>query len=267
MIRILSAFVLLMVASVAAAQAIPNQSDGVRRTGDFVWFDLVTDDPFAAKKFYAHMFGWEFSRGDEYSIIRSDGDLLGAIAYDSALDRKQDDALWIGSISVPDVDAAVVAVESAGGKVLVAPENLEGRGRSAVIEDPQGGIVALLHTSQGDPVYKRVISGDWLWVHLWTPDEDASTQFYTNALGYGRRGNLLQYFSAARATMVETGWKDVPANWLPMVLVPDIKEAVVRVRQLGGIVYLDPSPEMGDGRLALVADPTGGAFLMQEGEE
>jgi len=265
--RQIIAMLSLAAISAANAQAIPGQSDGIHREGDFVWFDLVTDDTRAAKTFYAHMFGWEFSRGDEYSIIRSAGEYIGSIAYDAELADEKQDALWIGSISVPDVDAAVAAARSAGGTILVAPEMLDGRGRSAVIEDPQGGVVALLRTTQGDPVYEQVISGDWLWVHLWTPDVDASAEFYEKALGYGRHGNLLQYFSASRATLVETDWQDIPAHWLPMVLVPDIGEAVGRVRQLGGIVHLEPSPGMGDGRMALVADPTGGAFLMQEGEE
>lgn len=256
---------LLLASPLAIAQSLPAQSDGVRREGDFVWFDLVTDDTRAAKTFYARMFGWDFSRGEEYSVIRSDGEYIGSIAYDAELDDSAADALWIASLSVPDVDAVVQSVTASGGKVLVAPEDLEGRGRSAVIEDPQGGVLALLRTSGGDPVYEKVISGDWLWVHLWTPDADASAAFYEKALGYGRRGNLLQYHSASRATLVEFDWDDVPAHWLPMVLVPDIAEATARVRQLRGAVHVEPSAEFGDGKLALVADPTGGAFLMQQG--
>lgn len=261
------ALFVLLLATTLHAQAIPGQREGNYREGDFVWFDLVTDDTRTAKTFYARLFGWEFSKGDDYSIIRSDGEYLGSIAYGAELDDAQQDARWIGSISVPDVDATAAAARSAGGKVLVEPEELPGRGRSAVVEDPQGGIVALLRSSKGDPAPEKVISGDWLWIHLWTPDADASARFYETALGFGRRGNLLQYNSASRATLVEFDWKDVTAMWLPMVLVPDIGEAVTRVKRLKGHVHIEPSSDFGGGTLALVADPTGAAFLMQEGAE
>lgn len=265
--RLLLFAVLFATAGDVAAQAIPDQSDGIRRTGDFVWYDLVTDDPTAAKRFYARMFGWEFSKGDDYSVIRSDGEYLGAIAYDPELDAQSADARWISSMSVEDVDKVVAAVRASGGTVIVEPENLKGRGRSAVVQDPQGAIFAVLRTTKGDPVPSKIITGDLLWNQLWTPDADASGDFYEKALGFGRRADFLQYYGATKALLVEFDWKDVDAHWLPLVLVPNIREAMGRVEALKGTIHVRPTRDFGDGKLALVADPTGGAFLMQEWED
>ncbi len=261
--QLIGGFVLVF-SAMAGAQEIPGQSEGVWREGDFVWFDLVTDDANAAKTFYARMFGWEFSRGDDYSVIRSDGEYLGSIAYDGELDPAVQDARWISSISVPDVDSAVASVTAGGGSVLVAAEDLKGRGRFAVVSDPQGAIFAVLKTTAGDPLPSRIITGDLLWMQLWTPDADASGAFYEKALGYGRRADFLQYFEANKALLVEFSWEDVEAHWLPVVLVPDVKEATARVRTLGGLVHLDVASNFAAGKMSLVADPTGGAFLMQE---
>ena len=48
--------------------------------GKFVWRDLMTDDPAAAKPFYAGLFGWEFvetqSLGRPYTRVRSGGQFI-----------------------------------------------------------------------------------------------------------------------------------------------------------------------------------------------
>lgn len=255
---------LLLAGTIAVAQEIPGQSSGSYRSGDFVWYDLVTDDPVAAKRFYARMFGWSFSRDrNGYSIIRSDGEYLGGIFANEELDPSANDARWIPSVSVTDVDTAAAKASALGGTVLVEPENMQGRGRTAVIEDPQGAIVALLRSEQGDPAEQTVVSGDWLYLQHWTPDVDASAAFYNQLLDYTRRGNLLRHGASNRALLVEIDLENTGANWVPMVLVPDIGEGVSRVRALGGFVHIEPDEQFGDGRMALVADPTGGAFLLQ----
>ena len=45
---------------------------------------------------------------------------------------------WLGYIDVDDVDAAVAAIEQAGGKVLMQPFDIPGVGRIAMVADPQG---------------------------------------------------------------------------------------------------------------------------------
>ena len=78
--------------------------------GKFVWHDLITNDPAAAKRFYGGLFGWTFKAvpgTDRYTVIRNHGEMVGGVAL---TDRKIDGkpiSQWVSLISVPDVDEAV----------------------------------------------------------------------------------------------------------------------------------------------------------------
>ena len=58
--------------------------------------------------------------------------------------------------------------------------------------------------------------------------------------------------------------KNVPPNWLPYVFVTDPAGLASRVAGLGGRVLLAPAPEVRNGSLAVVADPTGAVIALQK---
>src|SRR5262249_30140122 len=97
-------------------------------------------------------------------------------------------AYWVPLMSVPDVDKAWDQVRDAGGKSLKEPFNLSGRGRIAVVTDPQGAAFAVVRTSQGDPPdlkdHKEVAANDWLWNEVWADDPDKAAAFYQALAGY-----------------------------------------------------------------------------------
>ncbi len=119
-----------------------------------MWHDLVTDDLAAARSFYGELFGWTFTDatrlGRPYVIARHQGrPVAGLVAVDAI--AGQEVSQWIGYQSVASVDAAVAAVEKAGGRTLVAPVDVESAGRAAVVSDPQGAPFGVLRLSGGDP--------------------------------------------------------------------------------------------------------------------
>jgi uncharacterized protein len=69
----------------------------------FVWHELMTRDPGASEQFY---------RGPE--------------------------GHWISYIGTDDVDAAARTAQRLGGQVLLAPTDVPGVGRAAVLRDPDG---------------------------------------------------------------------------------------------------------------------------------
>ena len=69
------------------------------------------------------------------------------------------------------------------------------------------------------------------------------------------------------AGLVEIENKQVDPIWAPYLGVADLKAIVAQAKALGGRILLEPSPELGEGRVALLADPTGGAFFVYELEE
>src|SRR3954447_20486478 len=136
----------LWVAALAAATlAIAATSGAATKVapGTFVWHDLVTDDPAAAKKFYGEMFGWTFEPGKgvepDYTIIRHGGVPIGGIVAPNQPTSPQ----WLSYVGVPDVDRPVEAVKQAGGQVFRGPLNARNDLRVAAVADAQGAPIGL----------------------------------------------------------------------------------------------------------------------------
>jgi len=55
--------------------------------------------------------------------------------------------------------------------------------------------------------------------------------------------------------------------WLLFVRVKNIGESLGLTKQLGGKLLLEPRPELFDGRVAVIADPTGAAIGILEWDE
>ena len=78
----------LIVAACASASIslppITSKPSGLERFGVFVWHDLLTTDPDAAKRFYGGLFGWTFTdfdvgRDGSYTVIYNGETPIGGI--------------------------------------------------------------------------------------------------------------------------------------------------------------------------------------------
>ena len=148
----------------------------------------MTNDVRAAEVFYGQLFGWEFedvpAHPGQFVLIRLDGIAIGGLVFSERKQLDSTESRWIGSVSVTDVDAAVQLVRDQGGEVLGGPTNIPLRGRVAVIADPQGAILALMRTEDGDPADRDPEVNDWLWQELWTTDDSSALEFYRDLMGY-----------------------------------------------------------------------------------
>lgn len=123
---------------------------GPPEPGRMWWHELGTTDHQAAWDFYAALFGWErsssFDMGDGamYEMFSIDGREVGAM-YDKTAEMPGPPG-WLYYVHVPDLDASLEAVGSAGGKVLAGPMEVPGGDRIAVCTDPAGAVFAL-HSS------------------------------------------------------------------------------------------------------------------------
>ena len=79
---------------------------GTYRPGSFVWHDLLTPDVDAARTFYGALFGWTFAQHGRYVEIRNGGRKIGGIVQVEPGDGARTPAIWLPSLSVPDVDEA-----------------------------------------------------------------------------------------------------------------------------------------------------------------
>ena len=109
------------------------------------YIEINVADLAAAKGFYSQAFGWSFNDyGHEYAGIKSpDGDAeVGGLAVGP--DAGPGGVLVL--LYSEDLDASVVAVESAGGTVVESPYDYPG-GRRFFFADPSGNKLGVYQPS------------------------------------------------------------------------------------------------------------------------
>jgi predicted enzyme related to lactoylglutathione lyase len=115
--------------------------------GMFSWFELLTTDVEAAKKFYVALFGWKTKEmnmpGMDYTVISAGGEeVAGMMTLPPPAAGIPPH--WGIYVTVDNVDATVKQAGELGGKTLVAPMDIPEVGRFAVIQDPQGAVVSVI---------------------------------------------------------------------------------------------------------------------------
>ena len=117
--------------------------------GSFGWNELQTRDTATAERFYTELIGWaaSTSEGDmPYTEFKLDGESVAAMMAMPAPVPAEVPANWLTYFNVEDCDAAVAAIESAGGSSL-APAMEVPVGRFAPVADPQGAVFAVIALS------------------------------------------------------------------------------------------------------------------------
>jgi len=275
---VLAALLVLALAGCAGRGSVPpiTASDAAAPAyGKFVFYELLTEDRAAIERFYGELFGWSFSdtQMKNYRIILHDGRAIGGVVDVSGHNPDSNESQWLSVLSVPDVDAAVDATRAAGGEIFVGAKNITGRGRMAVVGDPQGAPLAFLRAEGGDPPDDEADYGEWLWTELWTSDVRVSAEYYEKLVGFEiDEKTILEdteytYFSrdgVARAGVIPNPYEQVHTNWLPYVRVKDPAALAGRVEELGGKVVLAPADEIRNGSVAIVADPSGAVLALQQ---
>lgn len=248
----------------------PISESGSHSPGKIVWRDLLTSDVDKAGRFYEQLLGWKMEPlSDGYHLIRFEGRLIGGIARK---DDAETTAQWIPFMSVADVDRAIGTVEASGSKVYLAPINLPRRGRLALVADPQGAAFGVMNSEGGDPAEHEAPIGDWLWNEIWLEDPDAVLPFYREIAGLtpetrdfdGNSYRFLQSDGVPRAGLVKKPDPNVRDTWVNYVRVADPSAIAERAKALGGTVLMAPRPDVHRGTVAIIADPTGGALLVQK---
>jgi predicted enzyme related to lactoylglutathione lyase len=116
------------------------------------------------------------------------------------------------------------------------------------------------------------------WVDTWQPDLEAALAFYTDLFGWDTEetsppGADRRYFMCTLRGRRVTGIGSPPPIsghtpvWGTYVWVDDVEDTVAKAKEAGGELALEPFDALDGGRLALLADPTGGVIAVwQVGE-
>ena len=121
--------------------------------GAFHWNELMTRDAAKAKDFYGKALGWTFedmpTPDGTYTIIRSNGEMVGGMMDIAGPRFEGVPTHWMGYIAVDDIDERAKALKEAGGTVLRDPWDVETIGRIAIVADPEGNAQGWMTPADG----------------------------------------------------------------------------------------------------------------------
>lgn len=247
--------------------------------GQFVWYELVTTDVEAAKRFYSQVVGWgtqPYDNDPSYTMWTSGGTALGGLMLLPQEARRMGaPPSWMGYISTPDVDATVRQATSLGGKILTGPRDIPDIGRFAVIQDPQGAAFAAYRSSGWSPTHMGDKVGEFSWHELATKDYRAAFEFYRALFGWettgshdmGSMGIYHMFGRAGRSLggMFNKMLPDTPGppSWTYYVAVDSADRVAAGATAAGGKVLHGPVDVPGGDRIAQCMDPQGTVFAVR----
>ncbi len=249
--------------------------------GRFVWYELMTSDPEAARSFYTQLTGWTTKAGEvgdqPYTEwLNGDRSIGGLMRLPDEAKQQGAPPHWLAYVAVPSVDDTSSQAEALGAKTLVGPMDIPTVGRIAVLQDPQGAVFAV-YTPSGDlPGHDGPPGvGEFSWHELATSDYASAFEFYSALFGWVKMdaadmgpGGIYQMYGCVPGQALggmfnkPANQPGPPASWLFYVTVDDVRVSAERVVQLGGQVLNGPM-EVPDGDIvAQCMDPQGAAFAL-----
>jgi predicted enzyme related to lactoylglutathione lyase len=247
--------------------------------GRFVWYELMTTDTGAARKFYGSVVGWGAADasvpGVEYTSFTADGvPVVGLMTQPDEVKKMGVPPSWSGYIAVDDVDAATARVKALGGSVHMPPRDIPTVGRFSVVADPHEAVFILFKSS--NPQERQVefgAPGGVGWHELYTTDREKGFAFYNALFGWtkdqamdmGEGVGIYQIFAHEGRQIGGMFNKpaDVPATfWVYYFVVGNIDAAAERVTKGGGRILNGPMEVPGGMFIVQCLDPQGAMFAL-----
>jgi predicted enzyme related to lactoylglutathione lyase len=242
--------------------------------GKFGWYELMTTDTEAAGKFYSEVVGWttkDVGNAEMPYTTFNIGDhgVAGMLALPQHVG-------WIGYIHVDDVDAHILKIVEAGGKLWKPATDVPGMLRFAVMSDPQGAAFVVFTsdprmTSPADPP-KPPTNGTIGWHELYAADLEPAWEFYSSLFGWtkdsdmdmGPMGVYRLFSDGERQTGgMMTKAPNIPTpNWGFYFHVDAIGAAIERLKAAGGTVINGPHQVPGNSWIVQAQDPQGAMFSL-----
>ena len=250
--------------------------------GQFCWYDLITTDPAAAKKYYAPLFNWKIQSfpfanpGQPYDMWAAEGKTLGGVGKLTEQQRSMGiPSHWQPSVLVNNLDETASKATQLGGRVVSAPVDIPQTGRHAVIADPQGATIAIFQSNGPFPGFDGTMQmGRPSWHELMTTDYRRAFEFYNAIFGWEKieeidMGPLGTYFEYGKNGKMFGGmYNRTPEMggmhpfWLPYFHVKDVETSTAAAKKAGGFVQTGPMEVPGGSWIVVMGDPQGAAFAM-----
>ncbi|MFE2582852.1 VOC family protein [Streptomyces sp. NPDC059378] len=250
------------------------------KPGTPCWIDLMVPDQQAALDFYCDLFGWQGEVGPAeqggYAVCTLKGKpvagIMKAMNPDGTVPDPLPPTVWTTYLSTDGIDGTLKSATDAGGTLMMGPVDVMDLGRMAVIADPTGAVVGLWQAGTFDGAGIVNEHGALIWNELATSDLSAASAFYSAVLPVTTDRSEMpgaeEYIEFKVDDRAVGGMMDlsklppgVPPHWQPYFHVDDVDEVQASAVRAGGSV-LAPAFDMAAGRMAVLADPQGGAFAV-----
>lgn len=252
----------------------------VQVNGRPVWYELLTKDVDAAKKFYTKVVGWSTKPFDgspqPYDMwVRQGGEPVGGVM--TIPEGMNWPPHWVMYVTVPNIDQAIAKVQQLGGKTLSPPIDVPNVGRMRTMLDPQGAMFSLLEPAPQSPETPENPPevGATSWHELYTTDAAAAMKFYSDMFGWRETqvmdmGPMGKYrifgrkFDLGGMMNKPPEMAQAPPFWGFYFRVTDLPQAIERVKANGGKILNGPMEVPGGDTIVNAMDPQGAAFSLHQ---
>ncbi|MGK7869503.1 VOC family protein [Falsiroseomonas sp. E2-1-a20] len=240
--------------------------------GSFIWYELLTSDTAAARRFYGGLLGWH-ATGHEgqpgYEILTHGEDGIAGLMQAPAGVAP----VWLGYLGVADVDATVAAIVADGGAVQMPARDLPGVGRIAMVADPDGAPFYVMRgaSDRASTSFAPDAIGHCAWNELGAADMDRALAFYARHFGW-TRGETLPMGAMGTYQLMELEGRafgaimqrqaDAKPMWRFYFQVPGIDAAVRRMAETGATLLHGPVEVPGGDQIVIGLDPQGAMFCL-----
>jgi predicted enzyme related to lactoylglutathione lyase len=248
--------------------------------GRFIWYELMTPDVAAAKRFYGDVVGWTAQDmpmpGMTYTVFNADGaGAAGAMALTAEHTAQGIPPNWTGYVFVDDCDAAAAKAKTLGGSMMREPGDIPGVGRFAIIADPHGAVIAIMKPvppPEARQTVARGTPGHGAWHELYAGDAKTDIPFYQALFGWTETaqhdmGPMGVYHLFGNRDGEVGGMMTKPPHvphphWVYYFEVDDINAAASRIRHADGTVLVGPMEVPGGSWIVQACDPQGAHFAL-----
>ena len=244
--------------------------------GAISWSELATDDPGAAAKFYASVFGWTtevmpMPMGD-YTVCQINS--AGMCGIMKKPEANMPNA-WMYYLTVDDINETVKKATELGATIVVPPFEVPTIGTFAGFQDPQGAFIMAVTYDPSDVENNNAnidfansfkTSGAFSWFELRTPDPKAAADFYSALLGWNVTIDNMgtgPYYTIKVGDVGIGGiiqpppGPEVPPHWGAYVTVDDVDRTMNSITAGGGTIMMEPFDIEKVGRILMFQDPQG----------
>ena len=243
--------------------------------GRFVWHELLTNDTAGAAAFYPKVLPWRTAPSSMpgYTIwMAGQTQIGGLMALPS--EAGSTPPHWLVYVGTPNVDSTCSQAQGLGARIVKPPADIPNVGRFAVLSDPQGATFAVFTPGGGPPPGTPPVQGGFSWHELATTDVAAALRFYGQLFGWtkgpghdmGAMGiyQLFEHGGTQAGGICNVQGPSTAPSWLSYVHIADSGRAVAAAKAAGGRLLHGPMEVPGGSWIAMMMDPQGGAFAVQE---